>query len=529
VSTLKYILQGRRDLFKGLWIDESDYDWTPYPVVRLEMDLVVGNDVAAMNQKLSYKLKNLAKNEGVILDNEDSSIMLESLIKLYFEKFNQKVAVLIDEYDAPIMKYINDSAKADKFREYLKDFYGVLKTNDEMIGHIFITGVSRFTKTSIFSELSNLRDITLESEYSSICGLTRTDLEDLLVDFGGSTLKALIERKRIPHGSTINDLRYLIDQWYDGYSWDGETRVYNPWSVLNLFAEAKFLHCYQTGTPEFLKELVSHDKIHFDLSIKMPTITESDNVIDDFSSLDPAVILFQTGYLTIGETLPTFGDTDTYRLTLPNLEVKMVFVPLLLSVDLPKKPLTAKLRADETRECLLAMNAEGFERAFQLFLEQHEFNDNKQSERLYHSLFAMAMSIAGQPLIPHEHTSHGILDIRLRGSDGDEFIIEVKVLNESGKTKTAGQDSSEISAKTVREGLGKMPGTRYGNLPVTPKEKASLRKRMTTLAERTLNQIGENYADKFVGCGARLIKVALVIARRTYVLVKFDVVDDQGA
>jgi hypothetical protein len=261
----------------------------------------------------------------------------------------------------------------------------------------------------------------------------------------------------------------------------------------------------------------------------MPTITETDNVIDDLASLDPAVIMFQTGYLTIGETLPTFGDSDTYRLTLPNLEVKAAFVPLLLSIDAPKKPLTAKLRADEARECLLKMNAEGFEWAFHLFLEQHVYDDNNQNERYYHSLFVSAMTIAGQPLIPHEHTAHGILDIRLRGSDGDEFIIEVKVLTESGKTKIAGQGTHGPSAETNRDGQVKKPVPRYAGLPLTEKEKASLRKRMTTLADRALRQIDAKYADKFVGRGARRIKVALVIARRSYVLVKFVVVDGQGA
>jgi hypothetical protein len=175
------------------------------------------------------------------------------------------------------------------------------------------------------------------------------------------------------------------------------------------------------------------------------------------------------------------------------------------------------------------MNAEGFERAFHLFLEQHVYDDNNQNERHYHSLFVSAMTIAEQPLIPHEHTARSILDSRLRGSDGDEFIIEVKVLNESGKTKTAGQGSHGPPAETAHEGQGNKPVPRYAGLPLTEKEKASLRKRMTTLAERALKQIDAKYADKFVRRGVRLIKVALVIARRSCVLVKFDVVDRKGA
>jgi hypothetical protein len=201
VSTLKYILQGRRDLFKGLWIDSSDYDWNPYPVLKLEMNVVGGNDVTTMNRNLSKRMVNLAILDDIVLMEDDTpSIMLETLLILLFKKYGQKVAVLIDEYDAPIIEHIHDSAKADEFRIALKRFFGVLKTYGEVIGHIFITGVSRFTKTSIFSELNNLRDITLESEFSSICGLTGTDLEDLLVELGDSTLKTLIGKQRMPHG-----------------------------------------------------------------------------------------------------------------------------------------------------------------------------------------------------------------------------------------------------------------------------------------------------------------------------------------
>jgi hypothetical protein len=465
------------------------------------------------------------------MEDDTPSIMFETLLILLFKKYGQKVAVLIDEYDAPIIEHIHDSAKADEFRSALKRFYGLLKTYDEVIGHIFITGVSRFTKTSIFSELNNLRDITLDREFASICGLSKDDLEDLIAERGELTLKTLTGLKDMSEGSDVNDLRSLIDQWYDGYSWDGLTRVYNPWSVLNFLASAKFIgHWYDTGTPTFLVELVSRGKISFDLSAEMPSIRDSDNVIGKIASLNPAIIMFQTGYLTIGERLPpaTSGGSPSYRLTLPNLEVKAAFVPLLLSLEAPKEPLTAKLWADEARDSLLGLNAEGFERAFHLFLEQHTYDDNNQNEKHYHSLFVSAMTIAGQPLLPHEHTAHGILDIHLRGHDGDEFIIELKVLNERGKTKSLRSDPPEIQREAAREDQGKKPVPCYAGLPVTEKEKASLRKRMATLAKRAIRQINAKYADKFMGRSGRLIKVALIIARRSYVLVNFDVMDGLG-
>ncbi|MDR1873153.1 MAG: AAA family ATPase, partial [Deltaproteobacteria bacterium] len=227
VSSLECLLRGKRELFKGLWIDQSDYDWTSYPVIRLEMNKAIGDDIAEVEKKLSNMLLFAAKLAGIKLEKDDPADMLSWLILEFFVNHGQKekVAILIDEYDAPIVERLVDPPLAEKIRVALRKFYGRLKTNSEMIGHIFITGVSRFTQTSIFSELNNLKDLTFNRKYAAICGLTAADLEDLLSDREERTLELLIEEGYLPLGSDGRDLRRTIQDWYDGYTWDGKTRV----------------------------------------------------------------------------------------------------------------------------------------------------------------------------------------------------------------------------------------------------------------------------------------------------------------
>ncbi|MDR1487139.1 MAG: AAA family ATPase, partial [Deltaproteobacteria bacterium] len=303
VNTLEHILLGHRELFKGLWIDKSDYDWTPYPVISLEMNSIKSSSPELMTASLLYYLDQIAKDEDVdILQAPDTSQAFSALIKRLNKKYSQKVAVLIDEYDAPIIKNLNQPSLADTIRQELADFYGTLKTLSGKLGHIFITGVSRFTKASIFSSLNNLIDLTLIPDFVDICGLNSSEFESLLEEFQENSLAALIADGTIAPASSKDDLKKLILNWYDGYSWDGKTKVLNPWSVFSFFY-FNLISCfwYASGTPKFLKDLFGSKKMEFDL-VKEPLFYDQTwNEIDKVDILDPAVVLFQTGYLTVKE------------------------------------------------------------------------------------------------------------------------------------------------------------------------------------------------------------------------------------
>ncbi|MDR1084780.1 MAG: AAA family ATPase [Deltaproteobacteria bacterium] len=252
ISALNCLFKGQRELFKGLRIDSSDYDWQPYPIINISFGDAYAPDLETFKSYLMSTLTNIADEEGLPISDTVHSSYFRSLIGKLSDKYKTEVVLLIDEYDAPIVNNILNEPLADKIRELLKSFYGVIKTKYELLRFVFITGVSKFTKTSLFSELNSLVDLTLESDYSSICGITEEELVFYFQDYFPNTLEDLMKYSYLPSGSTETDLLNKIRHFYDGYSWDGETRVYNPWSIMN-FLRKKTFNCfwYESGSPTF--------------------------------------------------------------------------------------------------------------------------------------------------------------------------------------------------------------------------------------------------------------------------------------
>jgi hypothetical protein len=601
LDTLECIFQGRRELFKGLWIDQSDYDWQPYPVIRLDMNGVVGDDVATMEIRLANQLAGLATIENIKLEKTIPADMLTNLvIELYLksgqmvaslidefladnegsklkktiptdelvsllgfiksesgqevanliDKFwadnedlklgktipnyrlrkfeddlkmasRQKVAILIDEYDAPIVKRLADPPKAERFREALRDFYGTLKTSTQRIGHIFITGVSRFSKTSIFSEFNQLYDLTIDEEFAAICGLTEADLEDLLRDREERTLNALVKNNGLNPGSSGDDLRKLIRDWYDGYSWDGNTKVYNPWSILNFLAKGeRSNYWFRSGAPNFLRQL--GPKVMKDLLWlkNITNINNTNSTINNVNDLNPAALLFQAGYLTIKENLGYKGAELEYSLTVPNLEVQASLAPLIFSIEPPNDPVEAKKQAILVLESLLSLNAEGLEEAFSLYLNQYPYSTLNFDENLYQALFGAALFLVDQSYTAQEVTAHGILDIHFVSPNGAHYIIELKVYRAPTKKSSETNPFAETTDPPKKDSQPKRISP-----PHSDADKAKLRKSMTSKANAALKQIRAKYADKYRGSGKQVVMVALVMTRRTFVLAKFEVIE----
>jgi hypothetical protein len=511
VSTLEDILLGRKQLFEGLWIHGSDYDWTPYPVIRLDMNLAIGKDADVVFSRLSNMLMNRAYLQDVELKKDFPADMLDRFITMLFKRTGQTVAILIDEYDAPIIEYITEPTIAEEIRETLRVFYGVLKENHTMIGHIFITGVSRFSKTSIFSGLNYLQDITLEPEYATICGFTEKDLDDLLCERQKDPpcerrellLHALIDKKMLNPGTTLAELRQLIFDWYDGYSWDGKTKVFNPWSLLNFLKSAAFKpFWYQTGTPNLIKQMGSKGQVDFNVIKNLPTMDDSQNVIDDIANFEPSVLMFQTGYLTIKEQLPTHGEEPIFSLIFPNLEVKAAMVPLLFSIKPPEQTLRAYKFAKKFHASILACDKDCLQEAFGDYLALFSYDSDIEVEKFYQRMLEMCMYWVNQAFQPEEHTTHGRIDLHFTGPKGDEYLIELK--------------------------LHKERNTSSPSKPLAPPEPADLprlRKAMAKTAAAALNQIDKKYASKFIHGDTRVVCLALVIARRRFVLAEFKVIE----
>ncbi|MDR3153029.1 MAG: AAA family ATPase, partial [Deltaproteobacteria bacterium] len=242
VSTLEAILQGRRELFEGLWIDGADYGWEPSPVIRLSLSSVDTGSVDKLEADLYSILKDIADREDVTFNSVNPGVCFRKLIEGLRSKYGRSVAVLIDEYDSPILSKIADESLAKDIRDTMGTFYGALKDAESSRGVTFITGITKFAQTSVFSKLNNLVDLTLNGDYACICGLTLEDLDRFLAGQAGGPdpgdplgrprrLVKFISDGILPPETDGEGFRARILERYDGYSWDGRSRVLNPWSV----------------------------------------------------------------------------------------------------------------------------------------------------------------------------------------------------------------------------------------------------------------------------------------------------------
>ena len=317
VDTIGEVFGGDKELFKGLWIYDSDYNFIKHPVIMLDMSRITNETPDIMKKSLLSYLGLCYAKEGLEMTDDIVADAFAKLIIMLYEKSGQKVVVLIDEYDKPILDHLDDIEIAEANRKVIKGFYGILKSMDPYLSFTFITGVTKFTRTSIFSELNNLSDITLSKKYPNICGIT---IEDLGMYFSDH-MEYLSTQEDFRRYENLHD---EILAWYDGYSWDGKTRVINPFSLLNFLDQEKFsAFWYASGTPRFLLDLIKQrPDVYTDISELKITEHMLDSVEIDRISIGS--MLFQTGYLTIKEVLPGLG-APVYLLDIPNFEVREAF------------------------------------------------------------------------------------------------------------------------------------------------------------------------------------------------------------
>ncbi len=308
LSTIKYLFEGERDLFNGLWIAENaDFDWTPHPVLHFSFSTLSYKDLgleAALHQALDLK----AAEHGFSLTRKGLGQRFQELLQNIGGN-GQKVVLLIDEYDKPLVDYIDQKEKAAENRDTLKNLFSVIKDSDMYLRFFLITGVSKFSKVSLFSDLNHLRDITLLKQYASIVGYTQEELDSYFdVDF-----EALAQEE----GSTVEIVREKVKRWYNGYRWGDTTTLYNPFSILNFFASKKFAnYWWETGTPTFLINML-REGFHYE----MKEIEAGEILFDSYTldNMDWKSLMFQTGYLTI---LKYEEEYQLYTLGYPNVEVK---------------------------------------------------------------------------------------------------------------------------------------------------------------------------------------------------------------
>jgi hypothetical protein len=486
VSTLEAILLGRRELFKGLWIDSSDYDWTPNPVIHLSLDALTTESVEEMKSNLLFLLNIVARRENLTIESSNPTNCFISLINELNLKYDRKVAILIDEYDAPILNKITKPQQADQIREALKEFFVVIKNTEKYRGFTFITGVTKFTQTSIFSGLNNLVDLTLDKNYSNICGFTLDEFDLMFVEHLQPTLDVLKSEGAISQDADITDLKQEILANYDGYSWDGRTRVLNPWSILGFFREKAFKNFwFYSGSPSFLVNLIKERQMDFQFFSADNYINSDLNAVD-IGDFNPLAVMFQAGYLTVKKV-----ENLQYYLKFPNLEVKASLIPLLLYFDKPlNQSLLISRQAKDMLNFFFKRDTHGFTKFFRSLLNQIPHNNHLPYEAYYQTVFILALALADQPFEVEGKTGEGQFDIYLKSPEGDDYIVEIKYV-------------------------------KFGKV-----EKTNLTK-LKKATQEALDQIEKTkYSLKFQGAGNKIYKTGMAIGGRSEVLIVFEEADN---
>ncbi len=397
LSTIKELYSGKKDLFKGLWI-EDQWNWEEqHPVIHLKFATFSYKD-NPLKEAIAFGLKKEAEHLGVELNESKFLNPLEDLIQKTYKKYGQRVVLLVDEYDKPIIDYLDDIEQAEANRNVLKNFYSVIKDSDPYLELVFITGVSAFSKVSIFSELNNLSNISLHRYSDTLLGITHEELSA----YFSESIQQIADLEEI----STDELVEKIQLWYNGYSWNGLDRLYNPFSLLRFFDARKFQNFwFETGTPTFLiKELKKH---HF---YDIEHLEVSENQLNSFiiSALNPTSLLFQTGYLTIDHY---DKDLFLYTLRYPNQEVRFSMQQYLLqayqdnlAVD-PLSPVVRVLKAlrkNDMETVIATINSLFASIPYDLW--------QKENEHFYHALVHLIFSLLGTYIRSEVHTAHGRCD-----------------------------------------------------------------------------------------------------------------------
>lgn len=410
LDTLKNIFEGKRELFRGLLI-EDQWNWeVTWPVIKISFSGGV-HCRESLEKNLFYILKDNQERLNIVCEEkEDPNQCFAELIKKAFQKYNQKVVILVDEYDKPILDNIEQIPEALAIRDGMRDFYTKIKENDEYLRFAFLTGVSKFSKVSLFSGLNNLEDISLNANYGAICGYTQLDVETRFAPY--------------LEGVDMEEVK----QWYNGYNFLGE-RVYNPYDILLFIKNQKMFKNYwfETGTPRFLIELIKKNSYFIP---KLNGIRVNESLANSFNieSLNLETIMFQTGYLTI-KCLIQSGMGVGYELGFPNKEVQISFNDYIL------QSMTSVSEKEPIRYELLDLINAGDVASLEPLIHRlfasiayNNFTNNtiENYEGFYASVLYAYFASLGLDIIAEDVSNKGRIDLTLK-AEGRTFLFEFKV------------------------------------------------------------------------------------------------------
>lgn len=416
VSTLEAFFSGERELFKGLYVDTVEWDWQQYPIMHLDLNVKKYDTKEDLDKLLNRHLEQWELAYDSPYGDRDLEERFLQVVRLAYEKTGRQVVILVDEYDKPLLQAIDNNQLQSEYRSILKSFYGVLKSCDRYIKFAFLTGVTKFGKVSVFSDLNNLFDLSLDHRYSGICGISEKELHDYFdVD-----VAALASANGLTKEACYEQLR----RDFDGYHFDvGAPGMYNPFSVLNTLSSQRFKdYWFETGTPTFL--IYQLKKTNYPLEM----MTQEELTADTLNSIEimdenPLPLLYQSGYLTIKGYDERF---KTYLLGFPNREVEEGFVKYLVPFYSPSKADQPLTYIGNFVKDIEKGNAEAFMRRIERFFDGGDYQVAGKAELYFQNTLWALFKLLGLYVDVERHTTDGRMDILVQTKDY-VYILELKI------------------------------------------------------------------------------------------------------
>ncbi len=415
LSTLNYFFEGQRDLFKGLYIDSSDWDWEPYPVLYIDLNTDRFAELGMIEGVLDRLFRNWEEKYGIIDIEESYSQRFKNIIRSAHEKTGKQVVILVDEYDKPLSINLDDDAKFEHYHSKLASLYSNFKSSAEHIRLVFMTGISRFGKLSVFYDLNNLKDITFTDEYSDICGITEKEL----LHYFRPGIERLASKKR----TDFEGARRLLKQNYDGYRFTPEGNdIYNPWSVLNAMDESRISPFWEnTGAPTVIAKALYNANVDIEeiLNARWPL---NRLVGLDLRNADPTALLYQTGYLTIADY---DFEYDEVRLKVPNNEVRDGLFNHLVPLYVKGKAGWADTVVDKIRRAIRDCEPEKMMKELDAYFARIPYDLKMENENNFQNAVYILLTLIGIDSKVGMHTSDGRIDLLIE-TPKLIYIIEFK-------------------------------------------------------------------------------------------------------
>ena len=417
VSTLKAVFEGRKELFEGLALYDKPYDWKKYPVIHLDWNGWAMDSLEDFRQSMKDIVCNIAGKYGLRLTGENPQVQFRELIEKLAA--TEKVVLLIDEYDKPILNNVS-KPWCKEILESLKGFYSVVKACENLERFVFITGVSKFCHVSIFSDLNNLTDITMDARYATMLGYTQEELEKYFSD----RIEALAGDR------DIEIFKAKIKDWYNGYRFHKDSKtVYNPVSLALFFENSGEFNNYwfSTGTPSFLIEVAKEKNFDFEAALKEAVPQVAFNAFE-IDNIDPLTLLLQTGYATIKGTVERFDQT-WYYLDFPNREVTGAFSAYILNSYAGKTQSTSVQFTAEIATALQQKDLRKLRKIMEVFFAGIPYTSHKKQESTFQTIFFSIFRLLGLYIEAESATNDGRIDAVVQTEDA-VFIFEFKLDND---------------------------------------------------------------------------------------------------